>query len=48
MDFQDHHHLDLGDDTYWDRRTWSWMRLRIIALLTVDTRLSQALRIQHA
>lgn len=35
--------LDLGDPDLLSRRTWPWLRTRVLGLLTADSRLARAL-----
>nr|WP_241825616.1 hypothetical protein [Micromonospora sp. CB01531] len=36
--------IDVGDPDLMQARTWRWLEVRIIGLLSADTRLSRALK----
>ncbi|HYF71190.1 MAG TPA: hypothetical protein VD864_00135 [Nocardioides sp.] len=42
-DLHDVYGVDVGDEAVMTGRTWPWLRLRILGLLTTDCRLSRAL-----
>jgi hypothetical protein len=42
-DLHDTYGIDLGDETVMTGRTWPWLRMRILGLLSADTRLARAL-----
>ena len=47
-DLHEHYGIDLEDRKLLRTRSWRWLRLRILGLLTVESRLSTAMTRQPA
>ncbi|MFI0739347.1 hypothetical protein ACH4PU_14845 [Streptomyces sp. NPDC021100] len=42
-DLHEHYGIDLGDDRLLRSRSWRWLRLRILGLLSTESRLARVL-----